>query len=319
MKHFAEFSFPTRPHYHMTMFRCFLFVTIVVLCASAALGCSMVVAPPMKDEAAMYRGRMLQPMPMSSAYVFTGEVVAVITMGRPAGAITWPTAQAVRVRVDKVIFLAGGGLGSGPQYYDVIPLSIYPDCSLRGQSGMAQAFPVGTKVRVIASEAKVYSQVAAGGSAAGEPPALRPMAGSVNSTDQASAQDIKRLEVSLFNGGRFSRNDLALGLETDSQSVYDYGSYSTKKPPTREGQTALYSKQEFLAFELQKDLARLHNASSEIERLAVFERLVYFPFPALVAFHRLIAGYLPVGPKRAELERLWDERRKLPVEVGPQI
>ncbi|MEO7508328.1 MAG: hypothetical protein ABIZ95_13875 [Pyrinomonadaceae bacterium] len=293
-------------------------VFMILLCASATFGCSMAGAPPAKDEAVMYRGRMLRPISMPSAYAFTGEVVAIITMERPAGAITWPTAEAVRVRVDEEIYLNGisfgGGIGAGPRSYDVLPLAIYPDCSLHGQSGMAQAFPVGTKVRVIASDAVVYRRVGASGFAAGgaEVAQVRLLAG-------GDAIAIKRLEVSLSNGGRISRNDLALGLETDARSVYDYRNFSTKKPPTREGQTVIYSKQEFLAFELQKDLARLHQSRTETERLAVLERLVYYPYATQLAFHRLIAGYLPVGAKRAELERLWDERKRLPVEVGPQI
>lgn len=270
------------------MIKTVFFLTIFLLLTNAAFGCSIVTDLPVSDNPIIVKGKSLFPAPKPAQYVFIGEVVEIINVAKPKSDENRTNAEGLKVKVTENIY--------SPQttsYYEILPLRIYPDCSLQGETGLKRTFPIGSKVRVIAHEATIYKKL-------------------------SDENFVPRLETSIKNNGSIVRNDLNENTKSSADSFYDYSSFALKKPTTQIEETEFYSKLESLKFELQKDLARLVKAKTESERIKVMERLVYYPYFYRVPFHTLAAAYLKKSKKRQVLEAKWEERKQQQIQQNKQ-
>ena len=247
----------------------------------------MIVGLPVPDNPIWINGKLLRPPPKPAKYVFIGEVIEIIKISKPKSEGYRTDAEALKIKVTENVYSA-----IQITYFEALPLRIYPDCSLQGETDLKQNFPVGSKVRVIAEEASIYKK--------------------------DSDDSITRLETSVKNQGSITRNDLDESLQTSANSFYDYSSFAVKKPTTPEEEILFYSKLELLKFELQKDLARLLEAKTEDERLKVMERLVYYPHIYAVPYHTLAQAYLMNSEKRKALEAKWEERKQEQIRLNNQ-
>jgi hypothetical protein len=250
-----------------------------LLSTNITFGCSMIVGLPVPDNPIWINGKLLRQPP--------GEVVEIIKVSKPKSEDYRSDAEALKIKVTEYVYST-----KQTTYFEVLPLRIYPDCSLQGETGLNQDFPVGSKVRVIAEEASIYKK--------------------------DSDNSITRLETSMMNQGSITRNDLDESLKTSAESFYDYSRFAVKKPTTLEEEILFYSRLELLKFELQKDLARLLEAKTEDERLKVMERLVYYPHIYAVPYHTLAQAYLMNSEKRKSLESKWEERKQEQIRLNKQ-
>lgn len=271
------------------MIKTVFFIVVFLVFINVAFGCSIVTDLPISDNPIIFKGKLLFPAPKPAQYVFIGEVVEIISVAKPQSDKNQTDAEGLKVKVTENIYSL-----QSASFYEILPLRIYPDCSLQGETGLKKAFPVGSKVRVIAQEATIYKYL----------------------SDEKS---VPRLETSIKNNGSIVRNDLNENTKSSADSYYDYSSFASKKPMTQEEETEFYSKLELLKFELQKDLARLVKAKTESERLKVMARLVYYPYFYRVPYHTLAAAYLKKSKKRQALEAKWEERKQQQIQQNKQV
>lgn len=114
---------------------------------------------PVSDNPILLNGKLFLPAPKPAQYVFIGEVVEIIKVAKPQSDENRTDAEGLRIKVVENIYSP-----KTASYYQVLPLTMYPDCSLQGVTGLNKSFPVGSKVRVIAQEATIYKKSPAGDS-----------------------------------------------------------------------------------------------------------------------------------------------------------
>ncbi len=262
-----------------------LFILFVFLVsAHIVYGCS-IQQLPLEDnpsKMAFLLGKPLYSKEISKPtyYVFIGEVVGIVKATKNEVGENRMNAEGVKVKVTENIY--------SPQtasYFEVFPLSLYPDCSSQGQIGLEKVFPLGSQVRVVAFDATIYKK-------------------------QSTADSTIRLETSFYNHGRLVRNDLNKTLRVTASSVFDYSVFSIEKPTSAEEINEYESKISLLRFELQKDLARLTQTKKQSERLNIMRRLVVYPFPYELAFRTLAHTYLKSGKELQSLEMKWAKHKQ---------
>jgi len=141
-------------------------------------------------------------------------------------------------------------------YFEVVSYELSADCKYVGNSKeeTAKEFPLGSKVKIIAKESKILPSTSDDGNI--------------------------RLEILPGSWGHISRNTFEDGKQmTVSESVFDYKGWRriTANDYTESFMPFLNARRLLPEFELRKDLFRLLNAETEAEKIAVLEKLVYYP------------------------------------------
>ena len=217
-------------------------------------------------------------------YVFTGEVTDIV--GPFESSKFEGRAWGLRVRVDEAVYLPKTPRGS----FEVFPYHLGADCSTVGVSKeeLEKRYPVGSKVKVIAREARLLPG--------------RPGAGDV------------RLEIEPGSQGHVSRNYYEDGRPmTSARSVFDYRGYKRVTPQdyVKDFMPFLDAHGLLPEFELRKDLLRLKNAKARAERLSILERLVYYPECCDLDFLKIAKDHLGDSEELkalAERREAWDAR-----------
>lgn len=247
------------------MIKCLFLTFAFLFFANAAFGCSLHIQPISDFDTAHY--------------IFIGEIVEVIeNVDYNSQGIT-DKAIGFKVKVSENIYSP-----KQASYFEVFPLSLTASCGLVSDTKeLREKYSVGSQVRVVAKEGKIFKNQPAG-----------------NST--------VRLETSIFNRGSFSRNDLSENLRTSARTFYDYSSF-VKKEFTIGVEHALLESNHYLPeFELRKDLLRLKESKSEDERIKILERLVFYPHIYRFGFPKVVRVYLKNQDKIAALEEKWEQR-----------
>ncbi len=230
------------------MQRLFILIAFFVF-TNTVYGCLMAQLPTEDDPAkqAFLLGKPLYSKEVSKPtyYVFIGEVVGIIKATKAEVGEKRMDAEGLKIKVTENVYLS-----QPAAYYEVFPTHLYPDCSSQGVTGLEKVFPLGSQVRVVAFDATIYKK-------------------------QSVVESTIRLETSYFNHGTIVRNDLNKAFRTSATSVFDYSGFSLEKPTTTDEVSSYSLKLSLLEFELQKDLARLTQTKSKVERLNILKRLVY--------------------------------------------
>ena len=248
-----------------------LFILIAcVIAPRVSLGCTLGV-PPVKG---------FDP----TEYVFTGEVTDIV--GPFESAEFEGRAWGLKVKVDEAVYLPKTPRGS----FEVFPYNLGADCSTVGvtKEELEKYYPVGSKVKVIAQEARLLKG--------------RPGEGDM------------RLEIQPDSLGNVSRNYYEDGRTmTFAGSVFDYRSYRrvTVKDYVKDFMPFLDAHGKLPEFELRKDLLRLRNARARDERLSILERLVYYPQCCDLDFAKILKDHLGNSKASKALTKrreAWDKR-----------
>jgi len=250
-------------------------ITIVVF-AALTLACSVVEACTM--------GRGLEELRVKfdrELYVLVGEVIGEteeVESGNVIGKV-----KGVKVKPVDIIYAPLPTI----DYYEFFKFGVTSWCA---DTGRRRNFPPGTRLRIIAKEADLIPN---------------------RSRDGHIRLQSRMLE-------RTSIDDPTSSFSSSISAIYDYSKTLPPfllNPKTFEDSLLRSAFSDFYHVEVSKDLLRLESAKSEIERLAVLERLLYCP---TVDFHRLIDPALGergfgIGTKKlSEIEkRLIKERDKL--------
>jgi hypothetical protein len=189
---------------------------------------------------------MGRPEPMSSpwlnSYIFVGEVIGYT---EPTSSDKFQgTARGIKVKPVEVINLPKPTV----DYYEIFKYGVWPDCS---PSPSRIVYPIGTKLRIVASESTLLPK-------------------------QSDEKRI-RLESKIFD--RLSI-DTVNGLSTSEHSAFDYKNWRSMRDEALKSEDggsnyAMWS--DFLFVEIQKDLKRVFSAKDKKERLRILERLVFAP------------------------------------------
>lgn len=99
----------------------------------------MIVGLPVPDNPIWINGKLLRPPPKPAQYVFIGEVVEIIKVSKPKSERYRADAEALKIKVTENVYST-----KQTAYFEVLPLRTYPDCSLQGETGLKQNFPVGS-------------------------------------------------------------------------------------------------------------------------------------------------------------------------------
>lgn len=215
----------------------------ILLFSPAILACSIAQAPP---------------PPMSAAdrglYIFVGEVVG--------------HTEVIKSRIDpntsKIIdrfYGEGRGLRVKPveiinlpnapaaDYFEFFKFSVAPWCA--ASMNDLSSLPIGTQVRIIASEATLIPN--------------------------RSPENRIRLESKIFD--RFSVIQKEEDFTTTADSAFDYKTWKSLQAKVQQSKDHLLrtSFDDFMFIEVTKDLLRLEKTKSEKERYEVLERLIYAP------------------------------------------
>lgn len=260
------------------------FLLVFLLSAHTVFGCS-IQQLPLEDnpsKQAFLQGKPLYSKAVSKPayYVFLGEVIGIVKATENEVGENRMPAEGLKVKVTENTY--------SPQsaaYFEVFPLSMYPDCSSQGQTGLEKVFPIGSQVRVVAFDATIYKK-------------------------QTVEDSVSRLETTYYNGGSVVRNDSKDGFRASADPVFDYSSFTVEKPTNTEDVIKYESKVSLLKFELQKDLARLTQTTQKHERLDILKRLVHYPFPYELPFRILAHTYLKRGKELQSLEAEWEQHKK---------
>lgn len=221
-------------------------------------------------------------------YVFTGVVVGVTA---PLGEIANPPPPLKPEHMDEcargllVKLEEGANVPRAPRdLFEVFPFRLGADCSNVGwrEEELRRAFPEGTRVRVIAREAKLLP----------------------------SKND--RGNVRLIVG--YNEHISSVGTEAESRATgeYDYGSFGLPRWKSECEYAPEYI--EYLlrsTYELRRDLKRLHEDDSQGSRRKVLERLAYYP--GYIDFDRIARAYLTDERARARLVKQYVARQR---EIG---
>lgn len=258
-----------------------LFVIAFLFFTNAVYGCSIVKLPAIDDPAqqAFLRGKPLYTEEASrpTYYIFIGEVVGIVKAAKAEVGESMSDAEGVKVKVTDNIYTPQSVI-----YYEVFPLYLQSDCSLRGATGIEQSFPIGSQVRVIANEANIYKK-------------------------QFIKDAVTRLETSYLQDTTIVRNDLG-EFRTTANSVFDYSSFVLKKPTTDKEWEIYDSQLSLMEFELQKDEVRLALSTSTTYRLKILKRLADYPYIYDLSYRTLLHTYLKPGQELETLEKKWLER-----------
>lgn len=217
-------------------------------------------------------------------YIFIGEVVGIV--GSFESGRFREKAWGLRIRVDDPVYLPR----TPASYFEVIPYELWADCSTAGTSEeeLIREFPIGSKVKVIAKEARLLPSRLSDGNI--------------------------RLEILPGSLGSISRNYYEDGrLMSSSQSVFDYQAYRRIMPSdyTESFMPFLDAHVVLPEFELRKDLLRLRNARTEEGRVSILERLIYYPECCDFDFHRIARNHIRnrrVRDSLIERREAWNNR-----------
>ena len=220
----------------------------------------------------------------TAEYVFTGEVMGVV--GPFESSEFEGRAWGLKVKVEEAVHLPKRPRAA----FEVFPYHTWSDCTTAAASReeLEKSYPVGSKVKVIATAAKLLKGRPGGG-------------------------DL-RLEIPPGGAGSVTRNYYDDGRRmTSANSVFDYRSYRRDTPETYEEGSALsrYAHRVLPEFELRKDLLRLKNARGVAERVSILERLVYYPECCDLDFFVIAKKHLGESEAFRALvarRRAWDER-----------
>ncbi|HZH30664.1 MAG TPA: hypothetical protein VEY11_07860 [Pyrinomonadaceae bacterium] len=241
---------------------------------------------------AISRGCSLAATPVKgfdpAEYIFTGEVVNIVGPfeSKKFKGKTW----GLKVKVDEAIYLPKTPAG----YFEVFPYELGADCLTGGTSKekLEKYYPVGTKIKVIAKEAKLLP--------------VSPSGGNI------------RLEDLPGSPGSVSRNNYEDGrLMASARPVFDYKNYRQVTPADYVGgfMPFLDARVRLPEFELRKDLLRLRNAKTESEKFRILERLLYYPERWSLDFAKIAQDYVkePATLKTLNDRRAaWDNRYESP-------
>jgi hypothetical protein len=224
---------------------------ILLLQSNVSIGCSLGI-PPLRGFD-------------RNEYIFMGEVVGIV--GSFESSKFRERAWGLRIRIDDTVYLPR----TPANYFEVIPYELWADCSTAGTSEekLIREFPIGSKVKVIAKEAKLLPSGLGGGNI--------------------------RLEILPGSLGNISRNYYEDGRPmTSSQSVFDYQAYRRTMPSdyTESFMPFLDAQVLLPEFELRKDLLRLKNARTEGEKVSILQRLIFYPECCDFDFHRITRNHI---------------------------
>lgn len=241
---------------------CVLLVSIIA--PPTSWGCSLAV-PPVKG---------FDP----GEYIFTGEVISIV--GPFESKKFRGKAWGLKVKVEDAIYLPK----APASYFEVFPYELWADCLTAGTSKeeLEKDYPVGSKIKVIAKEAKLLPGMLSGGNI--------------------------RLEDLPSSPGSVSRNYYEDGRQmTSARPVFDYRNYKEVAPAdyVRDSTPFLNAHVRLPEFELRKDLLRLRNAKSEAERVKILERLLYYPERWSLDFGKIAKDYV----KKPETLKALNDRR----------
>jgi hypothetical protein len=134
-----------------------LLILAFLVFAHVAYGCSITVLPvednPKTREILLGKPLYKKEAVKSTFYVFIGEVVGIVKAEKNEIPPNLPDAEGVKVKVTENVYTPQSG-----KYYEVFPLTMDADCSLRGQTDWQKSFPIGSKVRVVAFDATIYKK-----------------------------------------------------------------------------------------------------------------------------------------------------------------
>jgi hypothetical protein len=212
-------------------------------------------------------------------YIFTGEVISIV--GPFESKKFKGKAWGLKVKVDEAIYLPK----APASYFEVFPYGLGVDCSTAGTSKteLEKYYSVGSKIKVIATEAKLLPG--------------RPGGGNI------------RLEDLPSSTGSVSRNSYEDGRQmTSAQAVFDYRNYKEVAPAeyVRGFMPFLDARVRLPEFELRKDLLRLRKAKSGAERFGILERLLYYPGRWDIDFAKIAKDYV----KQPETLKALNDRRE---------
>ena len=235
---------------HITQF-IFSILLACTIAPSICWGCSLAV-PPVKG---------FDP----AEYIFTGEVLNIV--GPFESKKFQGKAWGLKVKVDEAVYLPK----ATASYFEVFPYELWADCSTAGTSReeLGKYYPVGSKIKVIAKEAKLLPSKLSDGNIR-----LEDLPGSLGSVSRNYYEDGRQM--------------------TSTQSGFDYRNYKRVTPAdyVRDFMPFLDAHGLLPEFELRKDLLRLRNAKSEAERVKILERLLYYPECCDLDFLKIAKDYV---------------------------
>jgi len=215
----------------------------------------------------------------TAQYIFVGEIVEVLDNVDYDSQGIKDKAIGFKVKVSENIYSP-----KQATYFEVFPLRLTPSCGLMSdKKKLRELFSVGSQVRVVAKEATVFK-------------------------NQSVENSTIRLETSIYNRGSFSRNDLSENLRASAKTFYDYNNFVQKQRTTAAEDALVESNYYLPEFELRKDLLRLKDSKSEIERTKILERLVFYPHVYNFGFPKVVRIYLKNQDKITALEKRWEQR-----------
>lgn len=206
----------------------------------------------------------MEPQPVAAfdhrSYIFVGEVIGYTETIKSGNETDRPRAQ------DYKFYGEGRGLKIKPlevvnlpneskDYFELFIFGVTPWCAPKLTDAV---YPVGTKLRIISTEATLLPN--------------------------RSAENKIRLENRIFDPLSAVRDtDLYV---TTAASIFDYKTWKTLLPEILKSKIAEVSSfKDFMFVEIVKDLQRLEKAKSKKERKEILERLLYAPnidFPKIV-------------------------------------
>lgn len=207
--------------------------------------------------------RRMEPAPVAAfdhrSYIFIGEVIGyseVIKSEAKPGDWSdkfkfYGEGSGLKIKPLEVINLPN----ESKDYFELFIFGVTPWCAPSLHNAV---YPIGTKLRIISTEATLLPN--------------------------RSAENKIRLENRIFDSLSAVRDtDLYV---TDADSVFDYKRWKTLLPEILKSKIAeVNSFNDFMFVEIVKDLQRLEKAKSKKERKEILERLLYAPnidFPKIV-------------------------------------
>ncbi|MDX6614845.1 MAG: hypothetical protein QOD75_4031 [Blastocatellia bacterium] len=217
-------------------------------------------------------------------YVFTGVVMDFV--GPLQSKKFLQKAWGLKIKLEDSVYLPK----TPTSYFEVFPYELWADCSIVGTSKeeLAKYYPIGSKVKVIAKEAKALPHRLPNGNI--------------------------RLEDLPSSLGSISRNYYEDGRRmTDAAAVFDYQSYKRVGPNdyVRDFMPFLTAHSLLPEFELRKDLFRLRSAKTEAVKIKILERLMYYPRPSIFDFESIIKSYIDNPQTAKTLIEKWNARNPI--------
>ncbi len=131
------------------------FLFAFLFSAHIAYGCSIQQLPiednPSKQAFLLGKPLYSSEISKPNYYVFIGEVVGIVKATKNEVGENRMDAEGLKVKVTENIYAP-----QSAAYFEIFPLRMDSDCSSQGQTGLERVFPIGSQVRVIASDATIY-------------------------------------------------------------------------------------------------------------------------------------------------------------------